>query len=75
MEFGAEKCAMFLMKSGKRETTEGIDKKVWERLEIRKTTSTWKYSKSTPSSKQKKKEKKKREPLKKEKTSGKLVLL
>ena len=47
MEFGVEKCDMFIMKTGKRETTEGIKQpnkeKKLEYLEKRKTTNTWKY--------------------------------
>ena len=32
MEFGLEKCAMLIMKSGKRETTEGIELPSEERI-------------------------------------------
>ena len=46
MEFGIEKCPMLIMKSGKREKLKEQNyqiRKESERLERRKTTSTWKY--------------------------------
>ena len=34
MEFGMEKCAMLIMKSGKRETMEGIEVPIQERIRM-----------------------------------------
>ena len=51
MEFGIEKCTMVIMKSGKRQITEGIElsnKEKSECSEKRKLTNTWKYWKRTP---------------------------
>ena len=54
MEFGIEKCAMLIRKSGKRKMTEEIElpnQKRSERSEKRKRTNTWEYWKRTPSNK------------------------
>ena len=70
MEFGIEKCAMLIMKSGKREAVERKNyqiRKALECLEKRKMTNIWEYWKQTPSNKRRKKKKKKR----KEKTTSK----
>ena len=50
-EFGREKCAMFIMKSGKRQMTEWMELPNQEKSECseeRKLTNTWKYLKWTP---------------------------
>ena len=54
MEFGIEKCALLIMKSKKIKQRNGTAKsrKKTEYLERRKTTSTWKYWKGTPSNNQ-----------------------
>ena len=59
-ELSIEKCAMLIMKSGKREIREGMEqiKKESEFVEKRKITSTWKYWKCIPSNKWRWKEKK-----------------
>ena len=72
MEFGNEKCAMLLMKSGKRKTTEEIVLPNYESIKTlgeKEITSTWKYWMSTPSNKQKLKKNKKRQTQKNEKAS------
>ena len=54
MEFGIEKCDMFVMRSGKRQMTDGIKhqiKKKSERSEKRKLSSTWEFWKRVPSNK------------------------
>ena len=55
MEFGIEKCAMLIMKSGKRHMAEEMklpnQKKKLERSEKRKPANTWEYWKLTPSNK------------------------
>ena len=65
MEFGIEKCAMLIIKSGKREQTEGIELpksgKKQNPLERRKTTSTRECLKLIPSNKWKWRENEKRE--------------
>ena len=52
MEFGIEKCAMLIIKSGKRYVTEGMEQanqeKKLERSEKRKPTNTREYWKLTP---------------------------
>ena len=47
-KFSIQKCAMLIMKSGKREMREGLELPCHERiLEKRKITSIWKYWKQT----------------------------
>ena len=52
MEFGMKKCAMLVMKSDKRHTTEEWHYQIWTRLELlekMKPTNTWASSRLTPS--------------------------
>ena len=60
MEFGIEKSTMLIMKSGKRETSEGLELSNKESIKKlgkkRKITSTWEYWKWTPSNKTEMKE-------------------
>ena len=51
MEFGIEKCAMFIMKSGKREVAEGMKNAVGG-LETKKTKITLEYWKQISANKQ-----------------------
>ena len=51
MEFGREKCAMLVMKSGKRHITSGMELPNLERSEKRKPTNIWVNRKLTPSNK------------------------
>ena len=44
MEFGLEKCAMLIMRNGKRQMTEGIELPNQEKIQ----TSNWIYWKQTP---------------------------
>ena len=60
MEFGREKCAMLVMKSGKRHLTDGIELPNQDKIstfEIRKPTNTWASWSLTPSNKWKWKKK------------------
>ena len=44
MEFGIEKCVMFIIKSGKRQKTEGIELPNQERIKMRGEKEKYKYS-------------------------------
>ena len=43
MEFGIEKCAMLIMRSGKRHMTEGIEQPNQEKIRIPREKETYKY--------------------------------